>query len=457
MKKIIKKLGILFILILLILANKTYAAGSFSVSSSKTTINKGESVTVSIKGNNAYGKVNITATNAKVNVASVFLQNDTQNVTVTSTSSEDIKVTVSPASSGLGDIDENPITGSQSITVKVNGGSNTGTNNSNSNPNTGNNTGNNNNPTTSSKSSNANVKMITTSPVDFSGFKASKNSGYEVTVDNNVDKINVNVTKEDSKATVSLLNKTNSDKGKSWVYIAEGKNEIDIIVTAEAGNTQKYTISVTRKQKDEQTPEKTEEQQSEKPVEETPEETSEDPMKETFGLSELKIEGIELEPQFQTDIYEYKVNLKEDIQKLNITALATENNSNIEIVGNEELKEGENIITIIVKGENEEKTATYQVIVNKALDIKEGARNSINKQNIIIISIAVGTVFIVIIALIIIKIRKAKSSDNSGYIPYENVIDNYEQGEKEENNYAENEDYDAEPKKKRHSKGKRFK
>ena len=49
-------------------------------------------------------------------------------------------------------------------------------------------------------------------------------------------------------------------------------------------------------------------------------------------------------------------------------ALATKENSNIEITGNENLKEGENIITIIVKGENEAETVTYQIIVNKTLE-----------------------------------------------------------------------------------------
>ena len=111
--------------------------------------------------------------------------------------------------------------------------------NSNSTSSSQNNSGTN-NATTTTKSSNANVKMITTSPIDFSGFKASKTSGYAVTVENNVDKINVNVSKEDSKASVSLLNKTNSDKGKSWVYLAEGNNEINVTVTSEDGKNQKH-------------------------------------------------------------------------------------------------------------------------------------------------------------------------------------------------------------------------
>lgn len=334
--------------------------------------------------------------------------------------------------------------------------------NSNSNSGSDSNNGESNTSTTSTKSNNANVKMITTSPVDFSGFKASKSSGYEVTVENNVDRINVNVNKEDPKANVSLLNKTNSDTGKSWVYIAEGNNEINVTVTAEDGTTKKtYTINVTRKAKEE----------TEEPEE--PEENSEEPMEEIFGLSELTIQDLELAPEFKTDIYEYKVELKEDLEELNITTLATKVNSNIEITGNENLQEGENIITIIVKGENEEETATYQIIVNKTLEKQEVISNvEQDHQQMIrkIIAILISVVLLIIaIAVVIVKVKKSRGL-NQGYIPYEDSEDDYEDEEYSENNtYEENKDieeqiedtedefYEEEPKKKKHSKGKRFK
>lgn len=437
---------ILFLVIILdFLITTSYATGTFSISSSKTTINKGESVTLTITGNNAYGEVNISASNATVSPSSVFLQNDSKTVTITSTSTENIKVTVAPSSSGLGDIEENPITESKSLTINVNKtqtSTNTpNTNISNSNTST----------TTSEKSNNANVKMIETSPIDFSGFKASKTSGYEVEVENKVDKITVNVTKEDSKATVSLLNKTNSDTGKSWVYLAEGNNEINVTVTAEDGKTSKtYTINVKRA-------EKVEEPEEEKPEEE--QQPEEQPIEEIFGLTELKINDYELEPQFKTDIYEYKIDLKEDIEKFDIVAVSTESNSTIEITGNENFAEGENIITITVKGENEEKIATYQIIVNK---INSKIENDINLEpdhqqmfsKIIIISIAAGCILLIIIIAIIIKAKKSKNINND-YIPYENILENFE--DEEEMQEDEEEIINEKIKRKKHSKGKRFK
>lgn len=321
-------------------------------------------------------------------------------------------------------------------------------------------------------SSNANVKMIKTSPVDFTGFKASKTSGYEVAVENDVDKISVSVEKEDSKASVSLLNKTNSDTGKSWVYIAEGNNEIVVTVTSEDGKNKKsYTINATRKAKEEQV------EEPEEP-EENPEE---EPMEEIFGLAELSIEGLKFEPQFQTDIYEYKAELKENLEKLNITTLATEANSTIEIIGNENLKNGENIITIMVKDENDTKTALYQIIVNKTfeeqeviLDTEQEKEQQEKMKEMIILSAAVGVILVIVIAVIVVKVKKSRNT-NGGYIPYENLVDDYDEEDEveeqtiedtEENEQLEeqitedeedNEFYEEEPKKKKRSKGKRFK
>ena len=455
-KKILYSILIIFILI--ILKNAMVKAATTSLSANTTEPTEGQSVTVT-------ASVNAGAWNLSFSGAG---KNETiYGYTQTNANSSDSKsITFTAGSAGttytfsltgdMTDITSNssePVNRTITITVKSNASTSNGSSSSENNSNNGGS----NSPTTSPKSSNANVKMITTSPVDFSGFKASKTSGYEVTVENDVDKINVSVNKEDSKASVSLLNKTNSDTGKSWVYIAEGNNEIAVTVKSEDGKNQKtYTINVTRKAKEE----------TEEPKQpEQPEENSEEePMEEAFGLSELKIEGLELKPQFQTDVYEYNVELKEDLEILNIKTLATKANSEIEITGNENLQEGENIITIILKGENEAETVAYQIIVNKTLEKQEVISNSEQEQQekmkkIIILSAAVGVILIIVIAVIIVKVKKSKNS-NGGYIPYENLVDDYDEEDKVEEQPIEDveeEFYEEEPKRKKRSKGKRFK
>lgn len=454
MKK--KIFSIIFAIFLIFAINNYCKAASASIQCNNTAeINK--TITISVSGSAVQWNLNL-----KVNGQSIASNSELDNVNGNKTISFSGNYTPKTEGNLTVTLEGSITEASNGSTIKSFGTRNISVTKSSSSSNSGSNSQNNsgtNNTTTSTKSSNANVKMITTSPVDFSGFKANKTSGYSVTVENNIDKINVNVTKEDTKANVSLVNKTNSDTGKSWVYIAEGDNEINVTITSEDGKNQKtYTINVTRKTKEDKTEETSNENTEEKPEENT--ET--DPLEEKFGLSELKIEGLEIEPQFQTDIYEYKVELKEDLDKLNITTLATKANATVEITGNENLKEGENIITILVKGENEDETAAYQIVVNKILEKQENTENNSNQdkiKKIIIVSIAGGIILVIVVVAIVTKIKKSKGKGN-GYIPYENLMDDDEEsdeGDEIEENQEDEEFYQEEPKKKKRSKGKRFK
>lgn len=468
MKKILKKLVLISIVIIIALATKSYAVGSFNISASKTTIDSGESITLSITANNAYGEVIIMATNATVSASSRFLENDTKTVTITSNSTEDIQITVSPSSAGLGDIDENPITESKYLTIKVNKPTTNTGGQTTEQPNQGGQTTGNQNQggqtTTQTKSSNATLKNLGISPCDFSGFSKNPNKlDWSVEVPNNVEKIEV-YAKGHKGQTISGTgtNKT----------LKTGENKFDVTVTAEDGKTTKtYTINVIRKEAEV------------KPNEETPntnepvitEPNEEEPVQEVFGLSELTIEGIKLKPQFQTDIYEYKIDLKEDIEKLVITAVSTHADTNIEITGNENLVEGENVITIVVKPVSEEessiegKTVTYQIVVNKSVEKDQIINYSKQEKQermkkIIILSIVVGVIAIVIIVKILIKVKNSKQSfdEYSIYDSLENN-DNYEEEQKNalnnnEENILNNENYEQEEKNNKKSiKGKRFK
>lgn len=457
MKKILGKLIIIFIAIIIILATKSYAIGSFSISASKTTINSGESITLSITGNNAYGEVNITATNATVSVGSRFLENDTKTVTITSNSTEDIQIAVSPSSAGLGDIDENPITETKRLTIKVNkpvqeqpkpnpgettnpGGSTTGNQNQG-----GQNTNQGGQTTTPEKSKVATLSNLGIKPNDFSGFKANTYS-YTTEVPNNVEKIEVYAIKGHKGQTI-----TGAGTNKT---LKVGENKFDITVTAEDGKTtQTYTINVIRKEAEV------------KPNEEEPNENQEKP-EEAFGLSELTIEGLKLKPQFKTDVYEYTLELKEDLEKLNITALSTHADTNIEITGNENLVEGENVITIIVKTVDEEsgiydKIATYQIVVNKITPKEVVADNSKQDEmkKIIIISVAVGAILLIVVILVIIKVKKSNKMYDEEY-EEDRDLDNYQNNTTNEIEATESQPEDNEfyeEIKKIKSKGKRFK
>ena len=62
-----------------------------------------------------------------------------------------------------------------------------------------------------------------------------------------------------------------------------------------------------------------------------------------IGLSELKIEGLTLSPEFKKNVYEYNTKLEDDKESLEIIATPITEGSKVDITGNENLKDGENI------------------------------------------------------------------------------------------------------------------
>ncbi len=111
-------------------------------------------------------------------------------------------------------------------------------------------------------SGSADLKSIWIKETGFYGFLASKTE-YDITVDNELDKVTVTATAADENATVSISD-TNLKVGTNYVYIT---------VTGQDGTTKKYTIIVRRKQASTQEPTTTPPETS-TPEPTTPPETS---------------------------------------------------------------------------------------------------------------------------------------------------------------------------------------
>ena len=116
---------------------------------------------------------------------------------------------------------------------------------------------------------------------------------------------------------------------------------------------------------------------------------------------------------------------KKDISKLNLTAIANDESAKVTIQGNENFKEGENIVYIILESADGSKKVTYQITVNKTrtssevINVQESdnAKSaSDDKANlvdrmifsvVIVVTILVGGI-IITITLIIINNKKEK-------------------------------------------------
>lgn len=256
------------------------------------------------------------------------------------------------------------------------------------------------NKTNTTKSSNANLTTLGIKPAqyDFTGFNNNTTS-YYTKVPENIETVQVFAKTQDSKATL---------EGTGTKTLKIGKNVLEVTVTAEDGTTKVYTINVTR---------------GDGSIEKEDEE----------GLKSLSIEGATLSPEFQPTTYEYTVKYIGEGTELAITTEPAQSDYVVEIIGNNDLQEGENIITILVSDNNGENVATYQLIVNKSLvDVEAIERQKAEeRENMkkLIIGIIIGIVIIGIIIYIVIKCKKNKNNPKISKINDKNKNDNDDEEE----------------------------
>ena len=188
------------------------------------------------------------------------------------------------------------------------------------------------------KSSNNYLKSLTVNNGTLSPNFNPRTTSYTVVVEDDLEEITISAEPEDEKATVS---------GTGTIQLEEGNTTARIEVVAENGSTNTYTIHIRKESAEEIIP---------------------------VGIKSLKIQGVTVDnktedisfmPDFKTDVTEYTCNVSNQITKLLITAEPNEEGMTIEILGNENLQMGENVITILVKSEDGQEIYTYQIIVTK--------------------------------------------------------------------------------------------
>lgn len=215
------------------------------------------------------------------------------------------------------------------------------------------------------------------------------------------------------------------------IKLNEGTNKIT--VTGSFDET--YTITVINKKKEEETPPNVMEEPTDEPTEET-----------KVTLKSLSIKGIRivteedeeveekvdfvLTPEFSSEVYEYSLSIpkeQNDITKLDIEAIGDKDDYIVEITGNENLLDGENIITILVKSKDEEKTAEYKIKVNKETEDVEAVTTPVLDENqdtgtddsktIIKVAMVGGIALIAVVAIIfvLIKYRNSKEDDKKTF------------------------------------------
>ena len=259
------------------------------------------------------------------------------------------------------------------------------------------------------KSSNTNLKELKVNIEGLTPAFDAKVKEYTLNVAADVEKIEVTAVTEDEKAKYSV---SGNEELKT------GENLVKVTVNAEDGTTTIYEIKVTKA------------------------------APEGLKLTKLEVTDYELTPKFSSDVFDYQLSVIA-VNKLDIVAEASEEKATIEIIGNEELQTGENLVTIMVKSEDGTKTVTYQITVDKKEALvttnKTTDSKGLNKA-IILVAVLIIVAIIGIVIYIIANKKKAKKRSSNDYYAENyndndenyNTIQNYE--EDDEDMYEEDED-----------------
>ena len=169
---------------------------------------------------------------------------------------------------------------------------------------------------------------------------------YYITVNESINDLNITAVPENLNSTVDITGNNN---------LKSGLNTIKVKVTSENNKKQtEYKIYVTKTNN---------------------EETA------NANLETLAIENAILEHDFVQSITDYKATVDNNIEKLNILAIPQNENANVKIEGANNLKIGDNNITVTVYAENKITFRKYKIIVHKQSIEEQAQKQKEYEQN----------------------------------------------------------------------------
>lgn len=398
-KKILKiNLCLIMLFIFISCTAQVFAAGSFSLSKSSSSITEGKTDSFTINGSNATGRVDITSSNtsvATVSSSSKWLENNSTTVTITAKKAGTAKITVSGT---IADKDGNEATVTKTISVTVKAKSTSSSTNNKSNSNSTSNSG---STKREPKFTSVNQTMYTTGEVNIrksystsSAIIKTVEKGTKITRvgigDNGWSKITYNG--QTAYISSSLLTKTKPAEDKP-------KTEEPKSNTATNQTTNNETIN------NENTNNTTE------PVNNEVDNSNTDNTNAVLGLSKLEIAGVNFSEGFDPSIHSYTLKLNFFVKDLNITAEANKTDAKVEIIGNENFEAGENNVTILVSSADNKETATYQIKVTIPSEVASSPQNNIQFY------LMCGTIILAAIVVIgiIVSIYKKKNKTEVDY------------------------------------------
>ncbi len=199
---------------------------------------------------------------------------------------------------------------------------------------------------------------------------------YSINEEINVSSVVIKATSEDERATIT---------GDGKVELQSGENNLKIDVKAENGTERTYFIKLNKKIEKGQ--------------------PKLDELKINAIMSDGKSEEIEISPEFNKDTFEYKCEVYNETTSIKLNAIA-ENDSNVEITGNEDLKEGNNVVTVKVQAESGEESVYKINVYRKEKQEQKTVSTEENSSAKIIVPILVMVLVVIIIGIFAKKDKK---------------------------------------------------
>ena len=218
---------------------------------------------------------------------------------------------------------------------------------------------------------NKNLSSLEVVGYELSPYFNKNNLTYTVIIPEDVTSIEINAEAEAEGDIVRISGNT---------ILTRQENTVTVRVTAEDGTSRAYSITVLK----------------------APE--------VNLKLDSLQIEGLELNPVFDEDTFYYTSSLVDtELTSLNVNAVANDETANVEVIGADNLVDGENLINIVVS--NDDETTIYQVNVDvDMLGEKEKEVDNVITRVRKIINYALwgfaGFLLVIVLILIIVLIRK---------------------------------------------------
>lgn len=450
----IKKILLSLMITLILFSNFNVKAASYSFNfTGPSEATSGQTVTLTITATGLTGKVNLSSTNASLSTNSVWVEKNSVNVTaritgfpakITATPSEltdneynivsigskTITINQKQTSSGgsgsgntgsgsTGGTNQGGSSGGSSGSGSGSSGGNTGSSGGSSNsggttsgsgtsggsssnrPSSGGNSGSTSRPQTGTSSTQSpdGTYVPNDSNIDDGSVKSSNNylssitinagnlspefyrETFEYTVENlpeDIVELEINATAEDERAHIS---------GLGVVSLNPGENRIQINVTAENENVREYILIVNRKQ----------------------ELVESDLRLTTLEISQINRNGefSTLEIPFDKETFEYNVEVDNDIVDLDVNPTVEREGIIVETTGEKNLKDGENIVSITLKAQNDQNIQTsYVVKVNRKSGMEVSANVGQKDETWKIVVIGISLLILVIEIIAYIWMRK---------------------------------------------------